>query len=287
MKVFKLLLSTFLYLISFLTVSACICNDYGIPPCKTFSDSEVVFVGKITKITSPASEKRANKLLNNDNYYSVSDGQGYVGVEFTVEKSFKGAVDKTIKAYTYIGTSCSLEFKKGEKWKISAIKEEPSGLLTFSKCTLGNYHIEDSSYDTSDLEAFSRGEFQTPIIGRIAREFWLGGKGFENSKISLTGNGLDLTTVSDKYGWFDFPVTKAGKYKIKVTVPFVTTKISDSGEMTTERIGENETTYEYEAEVKPNSCDYRFFELAVMKFSSLNFIPNQNRFKIFGQGALF
>lgn len=263
MKTFTLLLFTFFFLLSHQSISACVCNDYGVPTCKEFSNADVMFVGTISKITSLASEKNANKLLDSD--YSLSNGQGYIGVEFNIEKSFKGTKEKTIKAYTYIGTSCELEVKKGQRWRISADKDETRSLLTFSKCR-GNYHIKEPSYDTSDLEAFSKGEFNTPILGRIGKDVFYG---IENANVSLTGNGLNLATVTDKYGWFKFPVTQPGKYKIKIIIPYTSALLIFKKKEITENITENETIYEYEAEVKPNSCDYEYFEIYKMNPNSI------------------
>jgi hypothetical protein len=253
MKLLTCIFSLLLILFAAGTAISCTCTDYGVPSCKRFSDAEVVFVGKIQRITSAAGEKNARVTSGGLNSISW-DSLGMVVVHFKVEKAYKGFNGKTIKAFTYKGTSCDLEVKKGQRWMIYAIKDEETGELSFGACG-GNYKIKDESDEPSELEDVSQVKITETIVGRVAEDSF--SPGIKDLKVTVEGEGVNLSTVTDKYGYYKFAVPPSGRYKIKVFLPYSASLLRFLGQRDIkESPTETETVFQYEAETKPGKCDY-------------------------------
>ncbi len=250
------LFSFLLTLFTVQSVIACTCIDYGVPTCKRFSDSDAVFIGKIERITSAAAEKYArvtSKGLNSISWASL----GMIAVHFKVEKSFKGVQDKIVKVLTYKGTSCDLEIKKGQRWVVYASKNEETGFLSFGACG-GNYRMSEDSDVIQELEGLSQGKVEMSVVGRVTRYKY---NEIKDAKVFLEGNGLSLSTQTDNAGFYKFSVSLAGKYKIKVIVPFSANLLRyDESRDIKSSPTETETAFEYEAEVSQSNCDYEYFD---------------------------
>ena len=257
MKLFYLL-SIFLILFACQSITACTCTDYGVPNCKRFSEADAVFVGKIERIVSAAAEKDAS--VTGEGLGSISwDSMGLISVHFRVEKSFKGvaAAEKIMKVLTYKGTSCDLDVKKGERWVVYASKHEKTGFLSFGACG-GNGEVSKDSEEIKELENLAQGTARMTIVGQVARNRY---DSVKDAKVYLEGNGLTLSTSTNEGAFYQFEVPQAGKYKIKVVVPFSAAlmRYKDSREIK-ETPAETETVFEYEADVSPGNCDYEFFD---------------------------
>ena len=237
-------------------VSACTCVDYGVPLCTLFSRADAVFVGKIERITSAMGDKDASVQLGGVASIS-SRGAGLIWVHFTLEHAFKGVSGKTVKALTYRGTSCDFEIKEGQRWLIFAHRNGETSDLNFGACD-GNQGIEKESPLITELERLSKHSGPLSIRGRVAEEQFNSIKG---AKAVITGNGLNLETVTDDDGSYSFEVPSAGAYKVKVIVPFSASLMRFRGDERPidERPEETQTIFEYSATASPDVCDYQFF----------------------------
>jgi hypothetical protein len=251
---------TFLFLCAavFNEVNACTCLDYGVPTCSLFSGADAVFVGKIERITSAMGDKDASVQLGGVGSIS-SRGSGLIWVHFTLEHAFKGVSGRTIRALTYRGTSCDLTVKEGQRWLIFAHRDKETSNLSFGACD-GNGPIEKTSPLIAELEKLSKHSGPLSIRGRVAEEQFSSVKG---AKAFITGNGLNLETVTDDDGSFSFEVPRAGPYTVKVIVPFSASLMRFQGDdrPINEKPEETQTVFEYSATAPPDVCDYQYLNM--------------------------
>jgi len=237
-------------------VNACTCLDYGVPTCALFSRADAVFVGKIERITSAMGDKDASVQLGGVGSIS-SRGGGPIWVHFTIEHAFKSVGGKTVKALTYRGTSCDLGVKEGQRWLIFAHRDNETSNLSFGACD-GNGAIEKNSPLIAELEKLSKHTGPLSISGRVAEGQFSSVKG---AKAIITGNGVNLQTVTDDDGSYSFEVPTPGPYRVKVIVPFSATLMRFAGDdrPIDEKPEETQTVFEYSATASPDVCDYQYF----------------------------
>jgi hypothetical protein len=236
-------------------VDACTCLDYGVPTCALFSSADAVFVGKIERITSAMGDKDASVHLGGVGSIS-SRGGGPIWVHFTIEHAFKSVSGTTVKALTYSGTSCDLGVKEGQRWLIFAHRNDENSNLSFGACE-GNGAIEKNSPLIAELEKLSKHSGPLSIRGRVAEQQFSSVKG---AKAVITGNGLNLETVTDDDGSYSFQVPKSGPYTVKVIVPFSASLMRFRGDdrPIDEKPEETQTVFEYSATASPDVCDYQY-----------------------------
>lgn len=238
-------------------VNACTCLDYGVPLCALFSRADAVFVGKIERITSAMGDKDSSVQLGGVGSISSRNG-GLIWVHFTIEHAFKGVSGKNVKTLTYRGTSCDLGVKAGQRWLIFAHRDNETSNLSFGACD-GNSPIEKNSPLIAELEKLSKHTGPLSIRGRVAEEQFSGLKG---AKAVITGNGLNLQTVTDDDGSYSFEVPTAGQYTLKVIVPFSASlrRFADDDRPIDEKPEETQTVFEYSATASPDVCDYQYLD---------------------------
>ena len=235
---------------------ACTCLDYGVPTCSLFAGADAVFVGKIERITSAMDDNDASVQLGGVGSIS-SRGSDLIWVHFTLEHAFKGVSGKIIKALTYRGTSCDLGVKEAQRWLIFAHRDKQTSNLSFGACD-GNGAIEKDSPLITELEKLSRHSGPISIRGRVAEQRFNNVKG---AKAVITGNGLNLETVTDYEGSYSFEVPRAGQYTVKVIVPFSASLMrSRDDRPIDEKPEETQTVFEYSATASPDACDYQLFD---------------------------
>src|ERR1044072_2181516 len=237
-------------------VHACTCLDYGAPTCSLFSRADAVFVGKIERITSAMGDKDASVQLGGVGSIS-SRGGGPIWVHFTVEHAFKSVSGKIVKALTYRGTSWDPGVREVQRWLIFAHRDKETSNLSFGACD-GNGAIEKNSPLIAELEKLSKPTGPLSIRGRVAEQQF---SNVEGAKAVITGNGLNLETVTDYEGSYSFEVPRAGQYTVKVIVPFSARLMRrDDDRPIDEKPEETQTVFEYSATASPDACDYQFFD---------------------------
>ncbi len=265
MKFYTNLLITLILLLSlFETLSACTCSEGGVPTCAEFDRADAVFVGKIEQITAFTAED-AEVSFPSVNSITTFEGSGLVWLNVKIEKAFKGVEGKTVKLTTYQGTSCDIgKVKKGQRWIFFAYRNEESGILGVGACNAtGRLSGKLSEYAEyfQELDELSQGKSGTHIKGTLVKDTFVDER--QEGKVTVEGESFTATNPTDKAGFFSFKVPKAGKYKVKISVPFsaVFGFTHQFTNFTKNSPTENETVFEYEIDAIENSCNYNQIEL--------------------------
>jgi len=265
MKLFKNLFFAFIALLFFFeTLSACTCPEGGVPTCAEFDRADAVFYGKIEQITSFDSED-AKVSFPSVNSISTFKDSGLVWLNVKVERAFKGVEEKNVKVTTYQGTSCDIgKVKKGQRWIFFAYRNEESGILGVGACNAtGRLSEKLSAYKDyfSELDTLSKDNSGTYIKGTLVKDTFVDAR--QQGNVSIEGENFFESNPTDKEGFFSFKVPKAGKYKVKVIVPF-SAAFGFTREFTNFKKSsptENETVFEYEIDAEENKCNYNQIEL--------------------------
>lgn len=270
----------------FQSIQACTCSEHGVPVCAEFDRADAVFYGKVEDVT-PFEAKDAKVSFPSVNSISTFKGSGLVWIHVKVEKAFKGVTEKTVKVATYQRTSCDIgEVKKGQRWIFFAYRNRESGILGVGACNAtGQLSEKLSEYNDyfSELEKLGQGKQGTLVKGTIIKDAFVGEP--QQASVSIEGENFFSTNPTDKGGNFSFKVPKAGKYKVRVSVPFSATfyftyKVTN---FTKNSPTEQETIFEYEIDAEENECNYYQIEtfpidLKATAIISGKFIPRDWKF---------
>src|SRR5262249_17976563 len=100
----SLFLRTILVL-PFLAGTGFACSCPPAPFCALYSQSPIIFVGRVVDVTQLP--RRVNQTVD----------QGLV--TFSVEEDLRGIKDKTVYVLHEPNTSCSIDFRRNERWLIN------------------------------------------------------------------------------------------------------------------------------------------------------------------------
>jgi hypothetical protein len=218
--------------------SACECG----PPaaaCAYVNRAGVVFVGKV--------------VFSNDDQSGTFVQQTLV--RFEVEDSFKGLPSGTRDVWIDPGsfTSCYAEYHVGERWLIFAyngfrmpadtaavsvvpgqnVKPLPPGIdpnkpptvYSAPECS-GSRLITPETQASVDadfqyLRRFKAGIALPTVTGRVnPRDFdFPSDEGLASVRVTLSGNGLALSTLTDSNGRYSFDPVPVGKYSLGASLP--------------------------------------------------------------------
>lgn len=237
---------------------ACTCQDYQVPVCKLFSEADAVFVGKIENITSATD---TNGSVTSAGVNSISWRKAdLIWVHFKVDRGFKGDSSKQIKVLTYNGTSCDLGVEKGQKWIVFANKDEKTGNLTFGACGGSRSGADINGPEVEELSKLATKTTESSVIGQVSNDTY---SPIKNAKVSITGKGTDISTVTNEEGMFRAVVPNDGTYKVRVTVPFSAIFLPRRDDRRIDaKPSETETVFEYEAKPTTIDCDYQYLDVA-------------------------
>ena len=234
---YKIISKIFLVLIAFNFVSvgavlACVCDIPAI--CEAYSRAGAVFIGKVEKMEL--------------------DKKGSVPtmiVTFSVEKSFKGKTGKTETAKFFDG-GCRDKFIVGEKYFV--YKDETESLCNRTAL------LSILPYDLKYAQSLSE---SNPIFS-IKGILELPEEDVKNARVTIEKGQIKYPVDVDKYGNFSFIATEKGFYRVKIVLNFEA-QISKSKvdfilpQKAKFSATPSETSLEYEAEFKPNECDFKLF----------------------------
>ncbi|HZS45254.1 MAG TPA: hypothetical protein VFC63_09155 [Blastocatellia bacterium] len=217
------------------TAHACIPIGGIEPPCSAYWKADVVFVGTVSQLKKikPALTESSNNAL----------------VRFSVEKVHRGTESKEIEVSTVVGTDCSDEFRKGEKWLVYAHRNSARGKLEiWTRTTLYANAKEDLSYIDSLSHSF-------PQSSITVRAFDYPYNTLEGIKIEIEGDGFKFQDVTNKEGQLTVPILKPGKYLIRGIFPASTSPMAYK-ELHRMEQNEKQTVVEYQEEIKSGRCGY-------------------------------
>lgn len=260
-------------------IYACTCVEHDVPVCAEFDRADAVFVGKIERV-APFSESLLNKrqiilqpsenssmsiddsqniIFPSVNSISTFDGSGLIVMQVKLERAFKGVQGKTVNVVTYQGTSCDVgQIKKGQRWIFYAYRNE-QGILGIGACSrtteLSGSLSEYADY-FSELAELGKSDRGTFVKGTLVKDTFVDER--QPAVVSIEGENFFSSTSTNTDGNFSFKVPKAGKYKVRATVPF-SAAFGFTYEFTNYRKNfptETETVFEYEVDAEENKCNY-------------------------------
>lgn len=226
------------------------------PPCYVFSDTEAVFVGTVKEI------KRTEE-------------SPFAKIKLEVNKDYKGVTGNSIFTQEF-GTSCDFEtFKEGQKYLIYGnLGDDNKNFFATSYCSRSRIY-KDNLIDLDFLNSLSNSKPLNWIWGTItknSRESYSGHRPLQGIQVQVIDDKKKLVGISDENGNIKIPVSKAGKYKVRVFPP---RGISlDLNEIVNTQYREEQLKIlknynfetkkpfiEYEVEIKANKCGWFYLPL--------------------------
>lgn len=214
-------------------IFACQCPPQAI--CQVYSRSKAVFVGKVVKIEDDESE-----------------ASPHVRVTFSVEKAFKGKLEK-IENARFLNTTCQTQFKAGERYFV--YEEDPAdGCNPSEPLAQAKAHLEYAESLSESSPIFN--------ISGLFNELSLFDA--ERMKVTIENGEKRYKPDISEYGTFYFTTKEKGTYKIKILFNYpLQLSLSRSGIILPDKarysITSSQTFLEYDAEFEPNGCDSREF----------------------------
>lgn len=215
-----------------LRVEACSCMEYGVPPCEEYRRASAVFVGKV------------RALVNNEIAETLRPGF----VTFDVDQIFKGNPGPSVDIGYEFNTSCSShDFKVGDRWLVYAYPDREGKALQIPPCT-GSHKYDEASDVARFLQDLKQGKTGEYVSGRIPD--------VTAADISVASQKETLRGALDSDGSFRLKVPAAGKYRMKITLPFAAAISYHNPDLVLKMLEQSETrsVFEYEAEVEKGLC---------------------------------
>lgn len=245
-------------------VFACTCIESYTPICARLSRSDVVFTGKVEKITPFVESNNAGVPLGNVGSISSFGGSNLVWLHVKVERKFKGLKENFVKVLTYTNTSCDLGVKKGERWIFYASRDEESGNLNVGACSGTSEISGDDSEYLKNVDTIAKDKNIESVNGFVQKERY-SDVGVKDATVNVEGTNFFTSATTDSQGVFNVRVPQAGKYKVRVTVPFsaIVPMLPLGLEPTSIEVfepTETKSVFAYEAVVPQGQCQYSELE---------------------------
>lgn len=257
------IISVFVVFISQSEIFACTCIESSTPICARISRSDAVFTGKVEKTTPFSASTNTGVPLGNVNSISTFGGSNLVWLHIKVERDFKGVKEKFVKVLTYTNTSCDLGFKKGERWIFYASRDE-GGNLNVGACSGTSQISNDDAEYINNVAAVAQDKNIESVNGFVQKERY-SDIGVKDAIVNVEGMNFSASSATNAYGSFNVRVPQAGKYKVRITVPFsavvpivpfgLESNLIEMFEPT-----ETKSVFAYEAVVPQGQCQYSELE---------------------------
>jgi hypothetical protein len=208
------------------------------------------------------------------NFYKKTDGVKYwvQRVKFKVEKAFKGVRSgETVEVIFFEKvkrTSCDNEAPRpqiGEKWVVydGYADESVMEYLRHSITLLSyKYSPEEDAQHLQKLEKLTANPVTT-IQGQIdsAYEYELFDPGpAKDVEVVLEGNGIRTAARTNDSGFYTFENIPAGKYKVRIFLPYKTVDFCPYPKQPAAFDGETQKYFfEYEVTISAGDSRYRYF----------------------------
>ncbi len=219
--------------------AACSCVQYGMPLCSSYWEADAVFAGVVTDI----------RKLPNESPQTLPKAL----LRFMVEDAFRGLEAREVDVATLSGTSCDMEFKKGERWLVYGYRDEATGRLEIHPCTR-THRLGGTDEDLDYIRGLRRAPPEQSVLGRLARNRYdpLGGV-----KVTVSGDGEGQTfhAETDAKGEFAVKLPRGGSYTVSAVVPFSASAVSHKVQVESDATDER-THIEYEVDIPAGRCAY-------------------------------
>jgi len=199
---------------------ACTCAG-PTPTCSVFTQSPVIFRGRVSEITplSPPS----SQVKNLDGTTSSIGAPGKLKVQFEVAEVFRGNPGAEVTVFTEEQSSaCGFPFKTGAEYIVFTYENKATGELSTSRCS--NTHELDPAKEDPDV-AWFRERAKLPSGATVFGSIFIPAnrKPLPSSQISIKGTE-NHDVVPDENGKYSIAGLAAGQYTVSATAPsgFVT-----------------------------------------------------------------
>ena len=224
---------------SALRIEACTCSEFGVPPCEEYRRASAVFVGRVRAIIDGGVPRENRQRAD---------------VRFDVEQVFKGNLGASVDVGYMFNSSCSWSnFELGDRWLVYAYPASDGRRLQIPFCT-GSGQFNETNDDAVFLQNLRDHKTEEFVMLRIpvASEI----------DVSVSSNQEMFRAVAAEDSLYRAKVPQAGKYKVKVTIPFAAQITSFDPEFAVKILEQTEsrTSLEYEVEVEKGLCSWRQVE---------------------------
>lgn len=218
----------------------CSCVEYDVPVCGAYWRSDAVFAGQLLDIT-PVEKKSDHQIPT-------------MMLHFIVEQPFRGVAGDRVDVETLHGTSCDMNFEKGQRYLIYASRTPESNQLFAGPCTRTT-ELKNAIEDLNYIRTVTQQEAKESILGRLLRNKY---EALPGLKVTVQGGDKTLEVRTDEEGEFAVSVPGPGKYTVRAFIPFAANVMAyredEQGKIeTTDAM----TTFEYEVQIGKNECQYR------------------------------
>lgn len=232
----------FIFAISHIPILACSCFRPTPPPCYAFGKAEAVFIGSIKKFTN----------LGEESFFDE--------VEIEVERNYKGINGKTISSHSaHSDSACHRIFKKDAKYLFYGnISNDGKKYSDMGICWRTQIY-NNSSPDFDFLNLINASKPIYWVWGTFSTGW--GENPLKGIKAEIFDGKKKITAFSDKDGIIKIPVSKPGKYPVRVVLPRkMEPRLSDwmMEEKIYPKIKSRKGIFaiEYVVDVKPNQCGW-------------------------------
>ena len=223
---------------------ACTCVEYGVPACAAYWRADAVFAGIITdikKLPEPSPGDMPKALLH-----------------FVIEDAYRGITGSDVDVATLSGTSCDIEFEKGERLLVYAYRDKASGRLEIHPCTR-LVSLSDAEEDLKYIDSLRQKKFEQSILGKLKRNSY---EPLIGVKVTAEGSGHKFEAVTGDEGTFKLDLPQSGNYTFRASVPFAAALLMYSGDEPIKVSPTDElTVIEYKVNVPEGQCLYKEFNV--------------------------
>lgn len=197
---------------------ACLCfglrSGEGFHPCLAYGNSDVVFTGLVTEISSASPGARFSDKV----------------VRFSVDEAYKGVQGPTVELTTSPSTaSCGYPFEQGRRYFVYARREQ-NGKLTGHLCD-PTVPLESAAPDLTYIRQIRDGDDTARIVGVVTK---FERRDIKDPRTSVPLPGVEVVleleradntreivsrTVTDAKGMYEFRGLAGGRFRIRAALP--------------------------------------------------------------------
>jgi len=193
---------------------ACSCMGPS-PTCSAFSQSPIIFKGKVIELT--LLRPPVTPIKNLDRTTSTIINSGQYKVRFSVSETFRGQVQQEITVYTQEQRSaCGFPFKNGTEYIVFTDENKATGQLETSKCShTHEFEAAKDDIDVSFMRGFAKAPAGATIFGNLKMP-----SGVVSSAAQVILRGAENHDLApNEKGAYSIAGLPPGRYTVTAKVP--------------------------------------------------------------------
>ena len=219
------------------TVVACECPDTSAPPaCALFWRSQIVFTATVKEISPKSAEN--------------SDDPSRASVRLSVQKVFKGAIDKEVLDIQGEDRDCHSIYQLGRQYLIYADAYDRASNMVKTALCFGRGELSHSVEELKYIDRLNNHLAKSSISGRVLESKY---KPLPALRVVVEGMGKTYMTCTDQNGKYEISVDQPGKYVVTLVGQFSAATFSYGAEGYTR----TSSGIQYKLDFVNGQCDYR------------------------------